>query len=245
MAKAKSRSHSTRKHLVLGYLERISSKVFSDFSGQLTALVGKRHGVYALYKGDRLYYVGLAANLRSRVKQHLSDKHQGKWDKFSLYLVHEPNHLRELESLILRVSDPKGNTKSGRLRHADNLQSDLQARIQAAQAAQVAALFGGRRKTKRRGPAAKPSVPDADKRPPPLAPYMTKNWIALRATMKGKEFRARVLKNGKVKFKGVLYNSPTMAGKAAIGRTVNGWTLWRYKNADGQWVKLDELRKNK
>jgi hypothetical protein len=34
-----------------------------------------------------------------------------------------------------------------------------------------------------------------------------------------------------------------MAGKAARGRIVNGWSFWRFKNSKGEWVKLDELRK--
>lgn len=73
------KSKPTRKAqpLVLGYLERVSSELFSDFPRQLTDLVGRKHGVYALYKGDRLYYVGLGTNLRNRIKHHLRDRHAG------------------------------------------------------------------------------------------------------------------------------------------------------------------------
>lgn len=46
--------------LVQGYLERTSSKVFSAFPKQITDLISGQHGVYALYKKNRLYYVGLA-----------------------------------------------------------------------------------------------------------------------------------------------------------------------------------------
>ncbi len=60
---------------------------------------------------------------------------------------------------------------------------------------------------------------------------------------KGKEFSAWVRKDGRIKFEGKIYNSPTMAGIAAIGRRVNGWTFWKFKNDDGEWVKLDVLRK--
>ena len=45
----KKRTVQGPQQLVLGYLERISSKVFSDFPKQLTGLVGRKHGVYALY----------------------------------------------------------------------------------------------------------------------------------------------------------------------------------------------------
>jgi hypothetical protein len=130
------------RKLLLGYLERISSRVFSGFPKVLTDLIGKQHGVYALYKGNRLYYVGLATNLRGRIKVHLRDKHAGKWDKFSLYLVREAEHIRELESLILRIADPRGNPMKGRLPHAVNLGPDLRAKIKEVQDQELTELFG-------------------------------------------------------------------------------------------------------
>ena len=117
----KKRVKRRSRELVLGYLEKVSSQVFRDYSKELTELAGKRHGVYALYKGPRLYYVGLATNLRNRVQHHLQDRHSGKWDKFSLYLVRKADHIKELEALILRISDPAGNSMKGRLRHAENM----------------------------------------------------------------------------------------------------------------------------
>jgi len=150
MASQKKRKPKSGKHLVFGYLERISSKVFSDFPQELTSLVIKKHGVYALYKGDRLYYVGLATNLRNRIKNHLKDKHAGKWDKFSLYLVRKVDHIKELESLILRIADPKGNAMRGRLKNADNLKNELQAKIKRSQLAQLSALLGGKKSRKKK-----------------------------------------------------------------------------------------------
>jgi predicted GIY-YIG superfamily endonuclease len=41
-----------------------------DYSGSIGALIKGHAGIYALYKGERLYYVGLATNLMGRVKQH-------------------------------------------------------------------------------------------------------------------------------------------------------------------------------
>ena len=63
MSKKKKRK---ARDLVLQYLEEISSAVFSEYPREITALAANRHGVYALYKGARLYYVGLASNLRNR-----------------------------------------------------------------------------------------------------------------------------------------------------------------------------------
>ena len=229
--------------LVLGYLERISSKIFSDFPKQLTDLIGKQHGVYALYKGTSLYYVGLATNLRGRIKQHLRDKHAGKWDKFSLYLVRKADHIKELETLIMRVANPTGNVTGGRLPKADNLKSELETNIKTEQIKQLKKLLGTRltlnaakksqRKVKRQLTNGKPT----------LAPYIKKGF-PIKGTYKGKTYKAVVNKSGSIRFNGKLYNSPSMSGKAARNRTTNGWIFWHYKNSKGEWVKLDELRKN-
>lgn len=173
MAKARKKQRKSRP-LVLGYLERISSKVFSGFPGELTGLVGRQHGVYALYKGDRLYYVGLATNLRGRIKGHLKDKHKGKWDKFSLYLVRAADHIRELESLILRVADPRGNVTQGRLRRAENLHASLVEKVKRTQKKQLEDLGlsrrGGRKARKQQGKAKSTRRPGAAGREPALAP---------------------------------------------------------------------------
>lgn len=138
--------HRKGNELVLGYLEKISSKIFSDYPKEITALVAKQHGVYALYKGPRLYYVGLATNLKNRVKHHLKDKHEGKWDKFSLYLVRKTDHIKELESLLLRIVDPKGNAVKGRLAHAENLSMQLRKQMRKAHDEALAEILGLKRK---------------------------------------------------------------------------------------------------
>ncbi len=74
--------------------------------------VRRRQGVYALYRGRKLYYVGLASNLRSRLRHHLKDRHQDSWDTFSVYITISDGHLRELEALILRIIKPPGNKQN-------------------------------------------------------------------------------------------------------------------------------------
>jgi len=240
--KAKKRSGRRSRPLVVGYLERISSKIFSDFPKQLTDLIGKQHGVYALYKGSRLYYVGLATNLRGRIKQHLRDKHAGKWDKFSLYLVRKADHIKELETLIMRIAKPAGNVGGGRLPKADNLKSELEAYIKDEQIKQLRGLLGGRlppKATQKRTSRVKRHLAPTK---PTLAPYI-KNGFRIRGSYKGKTFKAVVNKSGSIRFDKKLYNSPSMAGKAARKRSTNGWIFWRYKNNKGEWVLLDKLRK--
>jgi hypothetical protein len=76
------------------YLERVSGKLLEEEYRQVVARMIRGHaGVYALYKGERLYYVGLATNLMGRVKQHLKDRHAKRWDKFSVYLTSAGEHI--------------------------------------------------------------------------------------------------------------------------------------------------------
>lgn len=102
--------------LITGCLEGISKRVFADFSTPIAELAGEKSGIYALYKGNKLYYVGLATDLRRRIKHHLEDKHARNWDTFSLYVVRKEAHLRDLEAMSIRIAKPKGNgVRGGRL----------------------------------------------------------------------------------------------------------------------------------
>ena len=117
------------KRLVLEHLEDISARVLEEYSDAIREFARGRSGVYALYRRDKLYYVGLAANLMSRLKQHLRDQHNGAWDRFSVYLTAHDEHMKELESLLLRISKPPGNTQSGRFMASENQRAALNRRI--------------------------------------------------------------------------------------------------------------------
>lgn len=234
--------------LVLGYIERIAKSAFSDFPRPITDLAHGKHGVYALYKDDHLYYVGLATNLRNRIKHHLSDKHAEKWNRFSLFLVRHVEHIRELESIILRIADPKGNTAGGRLPGAENLCGQLQKAIREEHQRQTQTLFGTTRKSKSGRPK-KPrrvqgTTTQTTTRQPTLAPYKDRGITTLRATHKKQPLTATVNPDGTITFAGKTYTSPSVAGAAAVKRdTCNGWTFWEYERTPGDWVKLDTLRK--
>src|SRR3989338_9700904 len=101
-------------NLVCQYLENISRKALEKYQDIVRKYVRGRHGVYALYRKNKLYYVGLASNLRSRLRHHLQDRHAQAWDSFSVYLTIGDQHLRELEALVLRIIDRKGNRKLGK-----------------------------------------------------------------------------------------------------------------------------------
>jgi hypothetical protein len=242
----RAESQSRDRPLVLGYLERIASSAFSEFPQQITALVHGKHGVYALYKGDRLYYVGLATNLRNRIKQHLRDKHAGKWNRFSLYLVRKVEHIKELESMILRIADPTGNSTRGGLSGADNLWGPLHKTIRAAQERQIQKIFditakGARPEKPRRKP--RRARANANGRQPVLAPFVTKRF-PIRGKHKGNTLTAKVMANGTIRFNNQIFNSPSLAGAAAVNRkTCNGWHFWKFEESPGNWTPLDKLRK--
>ena len=233
--------------LVDEYLERISSKVFSEYPQQLTKLIGQRHGVYALYKGKKLYYVGLASNLRRRIKHHLNDVHAGKWNRFSLYLIRSEHHIKEIESLVLRIADPKGNTVAGKLPVANDLSRDLRQQVQLAQKKKLDNLF---KEKPRPSETARQIEKEPQKRSnvagttrtPTLAPYCSKPF-KIKRMYKGEEYSAGVSATGQITYNKVNYNSPSVAAYAITNRPTNGWTFWKYMNAEGEWVKLDTLRK--
>jgi hypothetical protein len=60
----------------------------------------------------------------------------------------------------------------------------------------------------------------------------------IHAEHKDKEFGAQVNADGTITYDGESYTSPSSAGKAAIKKSVDGWTFWRFKK-DGTDVPLD------
>jgi len=61
--------------LVSQYLEGISRTALAEYQQFFRDQARRRNGVYALYRKKKLYYVGLARDLRGRLKTHLRDKH--------------------------------------------------------------------------------------------------------------------------------------------------------------------------
>lgn len=224
----------------------MSSRIFSDYRKQLTDLVGRQHGVYALYKGQRLYYVGLATNLRGRVDQHQRDKHRGRWDKFSLYLVRKADHIKEIEAIMMRVASPAGNTARGQLPRAENLLSTLKREIRNEQKRQMESIVGNKGKavgvTARRAVKSRRTATKKSSRSD--GPFPLAKRLRVRGTYKGVAHEAMFLKNGSVRYKGKLYGSVSSAASAIIkGRAVNGWMFWKFRETSGKWILIDRLRK--
>lgn len=224
-------------HLVVQHVERMPRKILEEHPEVVREYVKGKRGVYALYKGTRLYYVGLASNLRLRLRAHVRDRHAGLWDSFSMYLTEGDQDLRELEALVLRITMPRGNRSKTKFARSQDLRRYFKRKITERQRAELDDLFGSR---KPRAYTARGGGPAT--RQPSLAPYISKR-TPIRWPFKGKTLKAIVQTDGTVRFRGRVYNSPSLAASSVTHRAMNGWFSWRYEAAPGRWALLDELRR--
>ncbi|MBI4026956.1 MAG: hypothetical protein HY360_18365 [Verrucomicrobia bacterium] len=230
---------SKRKPLVCQHLENVSRDVLEQHQEIVRHYVRHRQGVYALYRRGKIYYVGLASNLRSRLAHHLKDRHHDSWDRFSFYLTIGDSHLRELESLILRIVKPPGNKQKGKFAKSEDLRRRIKRDWDAEMRLKRGDLFG---KQLSLAPH-KQEIVKMDGRNPVLSKYANVPRT-LRAHYKGKTYRAFVRKTGLIWFAGKHFTSPSLAAGHAVKRpTCNGWTFWQYQRAPGDWVPLESLRK--
>jgi predicted GIY-YIG superfamily endonuclease len=227
--------------LVCQHLENVSRDALKKHQDIVRRYVRGRQGIYALYRRNKLYYVGLAGNLPARLTTHLRDKHQKSWDRFSVYLTIGDKHMREIESLLLRIAKPPGNKVGGRFVKSENLRGKFMSAVRQKQRKELDDLVGRtapaqtstERKRQRRAYGARQVA---------LAGYV-RDRMKLKARYKGKTYSATARKDGRIYFNGKLYNSPSAAGEAVIKRACNGWKFWQYERAPGDWVPLRELRK--
>jgi hypothetical protein len=227
-----------RAPLVCQHLENISREALEKHQEIIRAYVRGRQGVYALYRRGKLYYVGLATNLRNRLKIHLKDRHGQSWDRFSVYLTIGDSHLKELESLILRTVRPSGNKQKGKFARSEDLRRKFRGAIKRSVMAEVDGLFSEWKPAQRR----REEIPNGTGRKAILAKYVTRP-IRLRARFKGRVVKARARRDGTIRFDGKLYTSPSVAAAVACKRkSCNGWGFWQYERAPGDWVLLDTLR---
>ena len=232
-----------RKPLVTQHLENVSGKLLTEWWDLIAAHTKNRQGIYALYRRRKLRYVGLAKNLAGRLKAHLRDHHKGSWDGFSVYVTIGDQHMRELEALLLRITKPAGNKIQGKFARSENLLPRLRAEYRAEMKREEEKLLGTRGAAK----VGRPSREVAGKskatgRRPTLSPFIHKGF-SIRARFKAKTYWARVRRDGTIRYANQVFNSPSMAGRAIVGRSTNGWTFWRFERSPGDWVQLEALRK--
>lgn len=221
---------------MLSQLERVSKNLFEKYSDEITALIGRSSGIYALYDDDGLYYVGKAGDLKNRVKAHLKDRHLASWSHFSLYLVRDAEHIGDLESLLIRVAAPLGNKNRPKGRGSSQLTAVLRTAIKARQKEELEQLTTGfphrAEPEKRRG------------RKQQTAKELVDRDTPIFRTYKGRDYKAKLQPSGTIVLKGVRYPTPSAAAVSITKRAQNGWSFWYYKNpATATWERLRELRK--
>ena len=146
-----------------------------------------------------------------------------------MYLTTDDEHIRPLEALLLRVVNLEGNKVKGRLRGAQDLVRLLKRKMDESQRDETATLLGGRFVTHRRRSKTRAATGTL------VLGGLFERPVRLVATWKGNEYKASLRRDGHISYKGKLYDSPTSAGRVILGRAVNGWQFWRYRNPRGEW----------
>jgi hypothetical protein len=226
-----------RSPLVCQHLENISRKALEQYQDIIRRYVRNRHGVYARYRRDKLYYVGLARNLKMRLGHHLRDRHGDSWDRFSVYLTIGDSHLRELEALILRIVKPKGNTQKGKFASSEDIKRTFGRDVRERHRQAIDNLLG----IPERSVTSKIKFHPAGKTGA-LVKVLRGRPLRLRRRYKGKLYKARLRKDGKVLHNKTIYPTLSAAGKAICGHAVNGWRFWLCERAPGDWVKLEKMK---
>ncbi len=223
------------------YLEGVNGQAFERYRNAIVQLTKGKSGVYALYRDGRLYYVGLASNMLGRLTQHMRDRHQGKWDRFSAYLTTRTDgpHIRELEALLLRIVAPQGNRVGGRLRNARDLSREFRSMMAAQASAERDEMLTTRARRQDQTQAARSAARKAAKT------RALRDGVGrrtqLRAEYKGQAFAATLLADGRVRVGADTHTSLTAAAKAVTQRTsINGRHFWKARHK-GAWCRLSQL----
>ena len=166
--------------------------------------------------------------MKARLKAHLKDRHTGLWTRFSVYFTTDPGHLKELESLVLRIANPTGNRVKGKLPGSSDQKRLLERMIKQDQEQVRHGLLG-----KPMRAVAKERKAIKSNGPP------TQGTRHLRGTYKGVRYHALLRKDGTVSINGEVYNSLSAAGRAVRKRGTNGRYFWRLKNDEGEWVRIN------
>lgn len=120
--KKKKAKKTTKGALIKGMSKRLPSEILDNpvFKKRLKEIMKGYSGIYALYRKNRLYYVGLTTNLFGRINWHLRDRHAGKWDDFVIFRIKRVDYLKDIETLITHLIDLPGNRIKGKVpRDAD------------------------------------------------------------------------------------------------------------------------------
>jgi len=76
-------------------------------------------GVYALFKGGNLYYIGQGDLYQRLLAHYKKDRHKKKWDTFAFATLEHPEAKDELESLLISLTHPPGNRATPSVKKRD------------------------------------------------------------------------------------------------------------------------------
>lgn len=227
------------RKIITSKIEHIHKDLFGDYSSALAELVGRSQGVYALYHKGELYYVGKAVHLIRRVGQHLKDKHAGKWSHFSIFLTNNREHVSAIESVLISVAYPEGNTARPKGDIDVSLRRTLMKIIQKQHKEKLDTLIG--HKDSLRAKKKPKSTRTIRKKTKNTLAHKFASGKTLRADFKDKQYKAKLLTNGNIKYASKTYTSPTAAAMQIVGGRINGMRFWRIKNKQGEWVRLKNI----
>jgi hypothetical protein len=64
-----------------------------------------------------------------------------------------------------------------------------------------------------------------------------------RLSFKGEVIWGRIESNGQLEVGGGGHGNPSKAFQAAVDKPGNGWHYWHYRHPDGEWKRIDDLRR--
>src|SRR5262245_38183748 len=203
-----------RAPLVFQHLENISGAALERYEAIVREYVRGKHGVYALYRRGELYYVGLATNLRNRLRSHLKDRHAHLWDRFSVYLTIQNEHIKELGIAAAADRQTRGQPPVGKIRQVRKPAAAIHARCP------NASQPGGRRANRLRAPAEANSNRWQE---PRIQAASRAGWLVPSTGDPSEDIQRtslsrRVRRDGAIRFNGKVYFTVSEAASAARGR---------------------------
>ncbi len=115
----RKRKSSKKGSLVVGFIPPITRKFLGvEFlKKEIKNMLAGNAGLYVLYKGDELYYVGITGrDLFWRLYHHTRDKHKNKWGRFSVFIISRGKYLKDVETMAQYISNPPANVWKGRFK---------------------------------------------------------------------------------------------------------------------------------
>jgi len=107
--------------IVSTLLERIPADALDNVytEKRMKQLLKGVYGVYALFKGSTLYYIGQGDLYQRLLAHYKKDRHKDKWDTFTFAKLKYPEAKDELESLLISLTHPPGNRATPSVKKRD------------------------------------------------------------------------------------------------------------------------------